>query len=68
MRKSTGQTTRDVVNHESVNGKGDASRVTDECAYRKNFDAIDWGHVEKVCDRARRIIEEDYEWRMGLCI
>lgn len=68
MRKSTGQTTRDVVNHESVNGKGDKTRVTDERAYRENFDEINWGPRRVLPSRGAPPVESDHDWRMGLCI
>jgi hypothetical protein len=34
----------------SSNGKGSASRITDDKAYAENFDAIDWGHSHSNLD------------------
>lgn len=76
MRKSKGQTTRDVVNHGA--GKGDKTRVTDVKAYRENYDAISWGRKptfkeiirlgKKMSEELSREIEEEneYEFRHGL--
>lgn len=31
----------------STNGKGSASRITNQSAYAENFSGIDWGHTPK---------------------
>lgn len=59
------KTNRDVVNH-GVNGKGDASRVTDERAYRENFEGIDWKNTGR--KKVKTPVESDHEFMMGLCI
>lgn len=62
MPKGSGLTNRSVVNH-GQNGKGDASRVTDERAYRENFEKINW-RTKKV----KTPVETDHDFMMGLCI
>lgn len=57
------KTNRDIVNHESVNGKGSKTRVTDERAYRENFEKINWS-----TDKVKTPVESDHEFMMGLCL
>lgn len=76
MPKNSGPTNRNFgLNH--INGKGDASRITDVKAYRENFDEIDWRprvslrHSPAIRTRMNglktlRELEEEHEWRMGL--
>lgn len=58
------KTNRDVVNH-GVNGKGDASRITDVQAYRENFDCIDWSSKKKPFLTLQELHDE-WEFRHGL--
>lgn len=49
MSRQRGSGNRDIGL--SSNGKGSASRITDDKAYAENFDAIDWGRPKILTDK-----------------